>query len=71
MALQAPAELLGIHVNLPGTIPPDIAKAHLCNGLICLTSPFRQSTLLEAPSQKSFEREDDAVSPFLRGVRLC
>ncbi len=27
MALQAPSELLGIHVNLPGTIPPDIAKA--------------------------------------------
>ena len=30
MALQAPAELLGIHVNLPGTIPPDIAKALQC-----------------------------------------
>jgi pimeloyl-ACP methyl ester carboxylesterase len=27
MALQAPPELLGIHVNLPATIPPDIAKA--------------------------------------------
>jgi pimeloyl-ACP methyl ester carboxylesterase len=27
MALQGPRELLGIHVNLPGTIPPDIAKA--------------------------------------------
>jgi len=26
MALQAPPELLAIHVNLPGTIPPDIAK---------------------------------------------
>ena len=27
MARQAPPELLGIHVNFPATIPPDIAKA--------------------------------------------
>jgi pimeloyl-ACP methyl ester carboxylesterase len=27
MAKQAPPELLGIHVNLPGTVPPEIAKA--------------------------------------------
>jgi pimeloyl-ACP methyl ester carboxylesterase len=27
MARQTPPELLGIHVNLPGTIPPDIARA--------------------------------------------
>jgi pimeloyl-ACP methyl ester carboxylesterase len=27
MARLAPPELLGIHVNLPGTVPPDIAKA--------------------------------------------
>jgi pimeloyl-ACP methyl ester carboxylesterase len=27
IALQAPPELLGIHVNLPATIPPDIAMA--------------------------------------------
>jgi pimeloyl-ACP methyl ester carboxylesterase len=30
MALQAPPELLGIHVNLPATVPSDIAKALQC-----------------------------------------
>jgi pimeloyl-ACP methyl ester carboxylesterase len=30
MAKQGAPELLGIHVNLPGTIPPDIAKALQC-----------------------------------------
>jgi pimeloyl-ACP methyl ester carboxylesterase len=30
MAKQAPPELLGIHVNLPATIPPDISKALQC-----------------------------------------
>jgi hypothetical protein len=30
MAKLGDPELLGIHVNLPGTIPPDIAKALQC-----------------------------------------
>ncbi len=30
MAKQAPSELLGIHVNFPATIPPDVAKALQC-----------------------------------------
>jgi pimeloyl-ACP methyl ester carboxylesterase len=30
MAKQAPPELLGIHTNFPGTIPPDIAKMLKC-----------------------------------------
>ncbi|MBV9101940.1 MAG: alpha/beta fold hydrolase [Candidatus Eremiobacteraeota bacterium] len=30
MAQQAPPELLGIHVNLPGTVPPEIGKALKC-----------------------------------------
>src|SRR6476646_7227191 len=27
MALMAPPELIAIHTNMPGTIPPDIVKA--------------------------------------------
>ena len=30
MAKQAPPELLGIHVNFPATVPPDIARALQC-----------------------------------------
>jgi pimeloyl-ACP methyl ester carboxylesterase len=30
MAKQAPPELLGIHTNFPGTIPPDVARSLQC-----------------------------------------
>ena len=33
MAKQAPPELVGIHTNFPGTVPPDIAKALQCGDL--------------------------------------
>jgi pimeloyl-ACP methyl ester carboxylesterase len=32
MALQAPPELLGIHVNLPAIVPSDVVKALNCGG---------------------------------------
>jgi pimeloyl-ACP methyl ester carboxylesterase len=48
MALQAPPELLGIHVNLPGTIPPEIAKA-----LQCGDSPPSD---LSADERRAFEQ---------------
>jgi pimeloyl-ACP methyl ester carboxylesterase len=32
MALQAPAGLLGIHINLPATVPPDVAAALVAGG---------------------------------------
>jgi hypothetical protein len=30
MARQAPAGLLGIHVHMPATVPPDVARALRC-----------------------------------------
>ena len=32
LAAQAPAGLLGIHVNMPATVPPEIARALLAGG---------------------------------------
>ena len=48
MALEAPPELLGIHTNFPGTIPPDIAKA--------LQSNDPPSSSLSADERRAYEQ---------------
>ena len=48
MALRAPPELLGIHTNFPGTIPPDIAKA--------LQSNDPPSSSLSADERRAYEQ---------------
>jgi pimeloyl-ACP methyl ester carboxylesterase len=51
MALQAPPELLGIHTNMPATVPADIAKALQPGG----TPP----TGLSADEQNAYNQLDD------------
>jgi pimeloyl-ACP methyl ester carboxylesterase len=51
MALQAPPELLGIHTNMPATVPDDIAKALQPGGSM--------PSGLAADEQHAFERLDD------------
>jgi pimeloyl-ACP methyl ester carboxylesterase len=47
MAQQAPPELLGIHVNFPGTAPPDVARA--------LQSGERPPAGLSAEEQRAYD----------------
>ncbi|HTO65332.1 MAG TPA: alpha/beta fold hydrolase [Bradyrhizobium sp.] len=51
MALQTPPELLGIHTNMPATVPPDIAKALQPGG-----SP---PSGLSADEQHAYDQLDD------------
>jgi pimeloyl-ACP methyl ester carboxylesterase len=51
MAQQAPPELLGIHTNFPGTVPPDIGKA-----LACGDSP---PSALSADERHAYEQLQD------------
>src|SRR5262249_23062777 len=49
MAVQAPPELLGIHTNMPATVPDDIAKA-----LLAGTKP----TNLEGDERRAYDELD-------------
>ena len=60
MARQAPPGLLGIHVNMPATVPPDIAKA--------LSSGEPAPAGLSPEEQAAYEQMGCSVH---KGLRLC
>jgi pimeloyl-ACP methyl ester carboxylesterase len=53
MGAQAPAELLGIHTNMPGTVPPNVSKALTSN--VFGTGDPRPSDL-SADESRAYER---------------
>ena len=54
MAAQAPPELLGMHTNMPGAIPPDIAQALPVPGQLAPGDPPPPG--LEADERRAFEQ---------------
>jgi hypothetical protein len=53
MGAKAPPELLGIHSNMPGTVPPDIAEALASNVLGAGDPP---PSGLSADEQRAYDR---------------
>jgi hypothetical protein len=48
MAEQAPPELLGMHTNLPGTVPPAVGKALACGDLAPASLSLDEKTAYDA-----------------------
>ena len=53
MGHKAPPELLGIHSNMPGTVPPDVSRALTSN---VFGSGYPAPTGLSADEQRAFDR---------------
>jgi pimeloyl-ACP methyl ester carboxylesterase len=64
MGAKAPPELLGIHSNMPGTVPPEVAKA-LASNILGAGDPAPSG--LSADEQRAYDR---AQLPLYEGHRL-
>jgi pimeloyl-ACP methyl ester carboxylesterase len=62
MGAQAPAELLGIHSNMPATVPPDVSKAVASN---VLGAGDPRPSNLSADESRAYER---LSSFFTKGI---
>ncbi len=53
MAVQAPPELIGMHTNMAGVVPPDVSTALARNVLVLPGPPPSGSALLRKTARTS------------------